>query len=76
MNLESLSVEELEAFRDDLQLQIENLRAQFVDAGKILEIKRGLQGVDIDEAIKAAEREVARLRGLQTNTEVVKVGSK
>lgn len=70
MSFEDMSNEELEVFRNDLQIQIEDLRKQFVEAGKVLDLRKQLENTpDINSALSAAEAEVARLQALKSKVE-------
>lgn len=66
MTIEEMSIKELESLRDTIQAQIENLRAEFVSAGKVLDLKRQLaEGLDLNSGLAAAEKEVTRLQRLR-----------
>jgi hypothetical protein len=66
MNIEELTIEKLEELRNQLQAQIEEKKAQFVAAGKVLDLKRQLaEGLDLNTGLAAAEKEVVRLQRLR-----------
>lgn len=63
--LEDLSIDELEAYRDDLQLQIEALKAKKKVAGQLLDLKRQLAAQDLDAELEKAKGQVTTLQTLQ-----------
>lgn len=75
-SLERMTIEELEAHRDQLQVKIEELKAQFVAAGKVLDIKRSLQTINVDDDLAAAEAQVVRLKNLKTEAKALGLSSK
>lgn len=65
--MEKMSVAELETLREQVQASIEELKAQFVRAGKLLEQKR--QAAEVEAKLAEAQAEVVRLQALQLDAE-------
>lgn len=77
MKFEDMSIEELEAFRDELQQKMEALKAEFVEAGKVMDVKRSLESGNVEDDLERAEKEVIRLRNLKSKAEALNLkGSK
>jgi uncharacterized small protein (DUF1192 family) len=63
MNINDLSVEELGAYRDQLQAEIENLRAKYRDAGLLIEQKRNeTKTAELNAEIARLKKEKAALK--------------
>lgn len=77
MNLEEMTIEELEALRNDLQAEMEKLRARFVEAGKVLDIKRQLESIsagELESQIAEAEAQTIRLKELKAKAASLGLG--
>lgn len=64
MNVNELTIEQLEDYRNQLQSDIENLRAKFKDAGKLIEQKK------LAMKREALAAEIAELNELAAKLEV------
>lgn len=64
MNVNELTIEQLEDYRNQLQAEIENLRTKFTDAGKLIEQKKLAMKRD------ALAAEIAELNELAAKLEV------
>jgi hypothetical protein len=77
MELEEMTIEQLETLRDEIQAEMERLKAQFVAAGKVLDAKRQLEdlaGVDLEAKLAEAEAQTVRLQELKAKAELMKAG--